>query len=86
MIVRKVDQLKPIHWNNTVLFCGIIATMYLIALLFLLVFDALREGSTSYITDVFGTPVQYIEYLPFTSLMFLFVLVFGALREVKPQR
>jgi len=60
--------------------------MYLIALLFLLVFDALREGSTSYITDVFGTPVQYIEYLPFTSLMFLFVLVFGALREVKPQR
>ncbi|WP_353120434.1 hypothetical protein [Myroides odoratus] len=53
MIVRKVDQLKPIHWNNTVLFGGTIATMYLIALLFLLVFDALREGSTSYITDVF---------------------------------
>jgi len=81
MIVRKVDQLKPIHWSNMVLFGGIIATMYLIALLFLLVFDELRLGSTSYITDIFislmilfyigirctlwGTPVQYIEYLPF---------------------
>ena len=26
-------------------------------------------GSTSYITDVFGTPVQYIEYLPFGEIM-----------------
>ncbi|MGS4345197.1 RHS repeat-associated core domain-containing protein [Myroides odoratus] len=26
-------------------------------------------GSTSYITDVFGTPVQYIEYLPFGEVM-----------------
>ncbi|MGQ8869834.1 RHS repeat-associated core domain-containing protein [Myroides sp. TSA_177.3] len=43
--------------------------MYLIAILFLLVFDALREGSTSYITDVLGTPVQYVEYLPFGEVM-----------------
>ena len=26
-------------------------------------------GSTSYITDVFGTPVQYLEYLPFGEVM-----------------
>ena len=26
-------------------------------------------GSTSYITDVFGKPVQYIEYLPFGEIM-----------------
>ncbi|WP_286441879.1 MULTISPECIES: RHS repeat-associated core domain-containing protein [unclassified Myroides] len=26
-------------------------------------------GSTSYITDVLGTPVQYIEYLPFGEVM-----------------
>ncbi|WP_353118213.1 hypothetical protein [Myroides odoratus] len=68
IIVRKVNQLKQIHWNNMVLFGGIMGIMYLIALLFLLVFDALREGSTSYITDVFGKPVQYIEYLPFGEI------------------
>ncbi len=34
----------------------------------LLVFDELRLGSTSYITDVLGTPVQYIEYLPFGEI------------------
>ncbi|WHT38572.1 hypothetical protein QNH98_16445 [Myroides sp. mNGS23_01] len=44
MIVRKFDQLKQIHWNNMVLFGGIMGIMYLIALLFLLVFDVLREG------------------------------------------
>ncbi|MDM1406805.1 hypothetical protein [Myroides sp. DF42-4-2] len=43
-------------------------------------------GSTSYITDIFGKPVQYIEYLPFTSLIILFALVFGALREGKSKR
>ncbi|WP_233266147.1 RHS repeat domain-containing protein [Myroides fluvii] len=34
-----------------------------------MVFDELCLGSTSYITDVLGTPVQYIEYLPFGEVM-----------------
>ena len=39
-------------------------------------------GSSSYLTDINGVPTHYYGYLPFTSLMLLFVLVFGALREV----
>ncbi|WP_233266145.1 RHS repeat domain-containing protein [Myroides fluvii] len=34
-----------------------------------MVFDELCLGSTSYITDVFGKPCQYIEYLPFGEVM-----------------
>jgi len=44
------------------------------------------RGNSSYLTDINGVPTHYYGYLPFTSLIILFVLVFGALREEKPQQ
>ena len=35
----------------------------------LLVFDELRLGSSSYLTDINGVPTHYYGYLPFGELM-----------------